>query len=426
MIDLEFLGKSLGGSDQAMSESDSQVGRLVALGRLFGWLGLIGFGGPQAHIAMQNAEVVERRGWLTATAFSDGLAMCELLPGPASTQMGIYIGYVRAGILGALVAGVAFILPAFVMVVGLAWAYFRFQALPQVSALFFGLAPVMIAIIVGFCWKLGRKAINDWLTGALAVFALFCGALTDFSTLLVLLGSGMIGLLFYGRKRLFGGMGMGFGFGFAQPWGAWAENAVICGLPLSASGFWSLERIETFCWPLFAFFFKVGAFIFGGGLVIIPLLEASVVDRFNWLTLNEFIDGVAIGQLSPGPVVITAAFIGYKVAGFLGALVATVGIFTPSFIFILAAAPLLLKLRDNLWLKDFLKGVKPAVVGVIAAATIPLGRTAFMHKSGLVSGGAIAIAITAFIALDRLKLQTWQVILAAGILGLAIYPLLAI
>jgi len=390
--------------------------RLWELVQIFSRLGVIGFGGPQAHIAMQNDEAVVRRQWLTQDQFSDGLAVCEMLPGPASTQMGIYLGYVRAGQLGALVAGFAFIAPALLIVITLSWAYFTFQALPQLEAIFFGISPVMIAIILGFCWKLGKKSIRDWFGVAIAIAAGLAVGLISLSPLLVFIVAGLIGLVLY-RPRS------------SSPQAFWVPLSVMAGMPLAAtptevltlSSFWGIERIGAFFWPLLSFFLKTGTFIFGGGLVIIPLLEFEVVDRLQWLTRTEFLNGIAIGQLSPGPVVLTAAFVGFKVAGILGALVASVGIFTPSFLFIMAGAPLLLRLRQNPWVKAFLSGVRPAVLGAIAAAAIPLAQTAILERSIVwLAIIATATAGLSLFALIRWKTPTWQLVLAGGLLGLII------
>ncbi|MEO1403805.1 MAG: chromate efflux transporter [Cyanobacteria bacterium J06635_1] len=397
-------------------DSESRALRLVALAKLFLKLGVLGFGGPQAHIAMASDEAVDRRGWLTPEAFSDGLAMCEMLPGPASTQMGIYIGYVRGGWLGALVAGFCFITPAFLIVVALAWVYFRFAQLPQLAALFFGLSPVMIAIILGFCWKLGRKSITDWVGVAISLATFALSLFSNLSTLLIFLICGGLGILVYGRRL---GAGLGAGLLLAQVQSVSPKPDV-----LAQSSFWGTERIAQFFGPLLFFFLKVGAFIFGGGLVIIPLLEFEVVERLHWLTRSEFIDGIAIGQLSPGPVVITAAFVGYKVAGVFGALVSTIGIFTPSFLFIMLAAPVLLRLRQNAWIQAFLKGVKPAVLGAIAAAAIPLGETAFFRSNSTLTVLAVAIGIAALIAIVRFRVTAWKLILAGALMGLMAYPLL--
>lgn len=391
--------------------------RLMELVKLFARLGVLGFGGPQAHIAMQNDEAVVRRQWLTQDQFSDGLAMCEMLPGPASTQMGIYLGYLYAGQIGALVAGLAFIAPAFLIVVALSWVYFRFQALPQLDAVFFGVSPVMIAIILGFCWKLGKKSIKDAPGVAIAIAVGLAIGLWSLSPLLLFLLAGALGMGLYRprQSRTGSSLWLPLAAGVALP------VAQTTAAPLTLASFWGTERIAVFFWPLLSFFLKVGTFIFGGGLVIIPLLEFEVVDRLAWLTRTEFLNGIAIGQLSPGPVVLTAAFVGFKVAGILGALVSTVGIFTPSFLFIMAGAPLLMRLRENAWVQAFLKGVRPAVLGAIAAAAIPLTQTAIV-ASGSVAAAVIAgaIAIAALVALIRFKTPTWQLVLAGAGLGLVV------
>ncbi|MEO1593563.1 MAG: chromate efflux transporter [Cyanobacteria bacterium J06632_22] len=389
--------------------------RLQNLVSLFIRLGCLGFGGPQAHIAMMNDEVVAQRGWLTQDQFTDGLAVCEMLPGPASTQLGIYIGYVRAGWIGALASGIAFIAPAFGIVVALAWVYFRFAQLPQLGALFFGLQPVMVAIILGFCWKLGKKAIKDWVGVAISIAMFLLSMTTTISTLLLFIAFGLVGLLVYGQ-RLTGGLGMGLLLSQAV--------ATAPGEVLSRASFWGTERLSEYLGPLFLYFLKTGTSIFGGGLVIIPLLEFEVVEKLQWLTRSEFIDGVAIGQLSPGPVVLTSAFVGYKVAGVIGALVAAVGMFTPSFLFIMLASPLLLRLRQNASIKAFLQGIKPAVLGAIAAAAIPLSQTAFGRETVSLSGLAIVVGLAALVAIIRFRVTSWKLILVGALIGLVGYPLL--
>ncbi|MBD2109410.1 chromate efflux transporter [Nodosilinea sp. FACHB-13] len=402
---------------------ESLSARLSELARLFLRLGAIGFGGPQAHIAMIHDEAVVRRGWLKEEQFLEGVAICEMLPGPASTQTGIYIGYLRAGQLGALVAGVCFILPAFLIVLTLSWAYFKFQGVPQIKDLFLGISPVVIAIIFGFCWKLGKKAIKDWQGVAIALTVLLVSLIFRVNILLLFLLAGLAGLIIYRPTA-------------PPPAGpsprtsAWLAPllpitqdipnllANLPADPVAVSSFWGLDRIQDYFVPLSTFFLKTGAFIFGGGLVIIPLLETAVVDDFGWMTPNQFIDGVALGELTPGPVVITAAFVGYKVAGALGALVATIAIFTPSFLFIMFASPFLVRLRRNPWVKSFLKGVMPAVLGAIAAAAIPLSVAALQQDTLPRTAVAIAIGLAALIALVQFRRPTWQLVPTGALIGL--------
>ncbi len=390
--------------------------KLRELSQLFLKLGVIGFGGPQAHIAMINDEAVVRRNWLTQEQFTEGVAVCEMLPGPASTQMGIYTGYIRAGQLGAIVAGLSFISPAFAIVVALSWGYFRFQGVPQIEALFLGVSPVVTAIILAFCWKLGKKAVKNWVGGAIAIAVFLIIVMFKFNVLLLFIASGIVGLLCFTPKPPSRSLGLFFPI---LPSTLSSINPEV----LTLSSFWGLERIEEFLLPLSLFFLKVGSFIFGGGLVIIPLLEFEVVEQLQWLTRTEFINGVAIGQLSPGPVVLTAAFVGYKVAGVLGALVSAIAIFLPSFAFIMFAAPLLLKIRGNPRVKSFLRGVTPAVLGAIAAAAIPLAQTALVQDKLSQSISASIILILALVALLRYKVPSWQLVLGGAISGLILAQL---
>ncbi|MBD2059977.1 chromate efflux transporter [Oculatella sp. FACHB-28] len=405
---------------EASLPASSLAARLKELARLFLRLGTIGFGGPQAHIAMIHDEAVVRRGWFTEEQFLEGVAVCEMLPGPASTQMGIYTGYIRAGQLGALVAGICFILPAFLIVLTLSWAYFRFQGVPQIDDLFLGISPVVIAIIFGFCWKLAKKGIKDWKGVAIALTVLLVTLLFQTNVLLQFILAGIVGLTVYRPESppaapsnrtsgwLFPLIPIMQGF----------PSAAIPAETLVLSSFWGLERIQEYFWPLTLFFLKVGSFVFGGGLVIIPLLEFEVVNQFQWLTQSEFIDGVAIGELTPGPVVITAAFVGYKVAGALGALVSAIAIFTPSFLFIMGAAPFLIRIRRNPWIRSFLKGVMPAVLGAIAAAAIPLAQAAILQETLGRTIVAAVVGVVALIALIRFKRPTWQLVPAGALVGL--------
>lgn len=386
--------------------------RLGELAKVFLKLGTIGFGGPQAHIAMANDEAVVRRQWLTPEQFTEGLAVCEMLPGPASTQMGIYIGYVRAGQLGALVSGFCFIAPAFMIVVALAWGYFHFQGLPQINAIFLGVSPVVIAIILAFCWKLAQKTLKDIVRFGIAIAIFILTLTTSINVLIQFMGAGLVGLWWF-RPR-----GRAFQGGWVPPMPLLLTK--LPSEPLALSSFWGLERISEFLLPLTTFFLKVGSFIFGGGLVIIPLLEFEVVKQLHWLTQTEFINGVAIGQLSPGPVVLTAAFVGFKVAGVLGALVSTIAIFAPSFAFIMLAAPLLRRARQNQWIRAFLQGVTPAVLGAIAAATVPLLRTTLTQPTLFYAIASGLIGIAALVALIRFKTPTWLLVPLGAGLGLIV------
>jgi chromate transporter len=416
---------------------------------LFLKLGIIGFGGPQAHIAMQHEEAVVRRGWLSEEAFTEGLALCEMLPGPASTQMGIYLGYVRAGHWGAIVSGVCFIAPAYLIVLLLSWGYFRFQNLPQVSALFLGVSPVVTAIVLAFCWQLGQKVLKGWQRLTLAIVVFLTTALTSVSVLFQFVICGVLGCFWFRspppppsqssdpsdspKSPDSPQSSQGSAFAplrlsppaYRPPLGrmmsAWLLPFVGTTVSVtSLSSFWGFDRLREFALPLGVFFLKVGTLIFGGGLVIIPLLEFEVVERFRWLTHTEFINGVAIGQLTPGPVVLTAAFVGYKVAGVIGSLIATIAIFLPSFLFILLATPLLLRLRQNPWIKAFLQGVTPAVLGAISAAVLPIAQASLIQPQWSQTVIALGILSASLLALIRFKTPTWQLVPAGAIVGLSL------
>ncbi len=437
----------------ASSSAPEPLGiRLRQLVRLFFRLGSTGFGGPQAHIAMQNEAAVQQYRWISEEDFLAGVAICEMLPGPASTQMGIFIGYWRAGILGALVAGCAFIVPAYGIELVLSWAYFRYQQVPQLSAVFLGIAPVVIAIIVAFCFKLGRKAIKSWIQMGIAIAAFF---VSPWNIFLTFIGAAIVGLVSLGPRTPWpphkgSSKDLKADFkqtGYSPPQAETSslitkpnQQLLIAGIPsllrwsisqtsvlatispdiLSVSSFWGLERISEYFWPLALFFLKVGSAVFGGGLVIIPFISTEVVDQLGWMTQAEFLDGVAIGQLTPGPVVLTAAFIGYKVAGFWGSLVATVAIFLPSFFFIMVATPVLLKIRHNPWIRATLKGITPAALGAIAAAAVSLGRGAFVQESWPLSLLTVVIAGLALMGLVRFKIPTWALVPMGAGLGLVI------
>ena len=455
----------------SMSESSESLSqRLQTLSAVFLKLGTVGFGGPQAHIAIQHEEAVVRRHWLTEEQFTEGLALCEMLPGPASTQMGIYLGYVRAGHIGAIVSGFCFIAPAFLIVLALSWGYFQFQGLPQVDALFLGISPVVTAIVLAFCWTLGKKVLKDWQRCAIAIGVFSLTAFTPMSILLQFLVAGFLGAIGFRSPppppdasvintsvavdpidasadpplqtpgdscdrllvsiqpsridKLIGQVGrfitrIGLTRRRSQPfWGAFLFPIFAISSTLPLSTVWGIDRCKTFGLPLALFFLKVGSLIYGGGLVIIPLLEFEVVERLQWLTHTEFINGVAIGQLSPGPVVLTAAFVGYKVAGVLGALIATIAIFLPSFIFIMAAAPVLLRLRHNARIKAFLQGVTPAVLGAIVAASIPIAQASLFQPNLADCVLALVILGVSLFALLKWKTPTWQLVLAGAIVGL--------
>ncbi len=362
---------------------------------VFGRLGIVGFGGPPAHLAMMETELVRRRGWVSSDEFLDGLALSQILPGPASTQMAIYIGYLRAGVRGAVAAGAGFILPAFVLLLGLSWAYVRYGSMPRVAGLFAGIAPAVLAILVAAAARLSSRVLTAWAQAAIAAAA-FGATMAKLPVAAVLVVAGLLGAWLFGPRSDRGRPGVP---------GAAALAAILIGADPAA---------------LLRFFLKVGALTFGGGFVIVPFIEQEVVERLHWLTSREFLDGLALGQMTPGPIVITAAFVGYKVAGFAGAAAATVGMFLPSFVLVLAAAPFLRHLRASPRVRAFLTGVNAAAIGAIFAAAATLLPGVLATRPGpmpLPDPLAAGIFVAALALLVRWKTDVVWVVAGAGILG---------
>ncbi|GAA0724933.1 chromate efflux transporter [Clostridium malenominatum] len=350
-------------------------------------IGLLGFGGPMAHIALMDSELVEKRKWSTKDEFLDGLAVCNLLPGPASTQLGIYMGYMRGGILGGILAGISFIFPAFIIITVLSYIYFKFGEIPSIAGVLYGINAVVIALISSSLLNMYKKTIA--IKSQFIIFLATTTAITLFKVNMI------VAMILAG----------------------------ICGIFLYSDSFKNKNHrnLHSIAFPLvftpllskmFIFFIKVGLFIYGGGLVIIPFIENEVVTKLGWLTQAEFLAGIALGQVTPGPVVITAAFIGYKVSGFIGALLSTVAIFLPSFIFILIAAPYLKKLKDIPWVKAALKGVNAGVIGSILSSII------LLIPAAIVDIPTLLFAVIGFISIIKYKLNVFWCVGISGLLGL--------
>jgi chromate transporter len=342
-----------------VSISSAQKGsQLPELLRLFGRLGVVGFGGPTAHIALMEDEVVTRRGWLDRDTFVEALAATNMIPGPNSTEMAIHVGHRRGGIAGALVAGVSFIFPAFVMMLVLSWAYFHWNDVGSVANVFDGLKPAVIAIMAVTLWRLFKSSVKD--APQLVIVAAVGGLAYAFAAWepLILLAAGVAGILLYLRP------------------------ASYPKIPFISVAAWPLILAAAFSWhphelgDLALVFLRAGGLLFGGGYVLIPLIQDAVTKQHVWLTRKQFLDGVALGQATPGPIVITATFVGYAAAGVLGAIVATICVFTPSFVFAIGASNFLQRVRSWKAATAFLRGVSPAVVGSIAAVSVQLGRSA--------------------------------------------------
>lgn len=359
--------------------------RLLEVAGIFLRLGVTAFGGPAAHIAMFHDEFVKRRKWLTDEHFLDLYGASNLIPGPSSTEMTMHIGYVRAGWGGLLVAGMCFILPAALIVTVLAWVYQMYGSTPAASGLLYGIKPVVIAIIAQAIWSLGRKALKSTLLGVVgaATFALYVAGLSEIA---LLFGAAIFVMIVLNVRR--------------------APTASVLLLPL-------VQIIPVTLNELFLTFLKIGAVIYGSGYVLLAFLRTDFIERLGWLTDQQLLDAVAIGQFTPGPLFTTATFIGYQVLGVPGAILATVGIFLPGFILVAITNPLIPKMRQNRWLAAFLDGVN------IAAIALMLGVTLQIAQSTLIDPLTVALTLIAAILLIRFKVNSTWLILGGGVIGLA-------
>lgn len=368
---------------------------LIELARLFLKLGIVAFGGPPAHIAMMEDEVVSRRGWLTREQFLDFLGATNLIPGPNSTEMAIHVGRIRAGWLGLLVAGASFILPSAVMVTALAWAYVRFGSLPQVAGLLYGVKPIVIALIVQAVFKLAKTAVKSTWIAVVGVFAAL-GTVLGVDQVAVLAGGGLLtGLVYWLRsgrrtsaKALFLS-GSGFS-AFAAPSGIAA----------------SFSRTA-----LFLVFLKIGAILFGGGYVLVALIRSNLVAGLGWISERQLLDAIAMGQVTPGPLSTTATFIGYLLAGVPGAVIATVAIFLPAFSFVAMSGPLVPRLRQSPVAGAVLDGVNVAALALIAVVSWQLFRAAVVDWTTLVLAGV------SFFLLFRYRVNSVWLMLGGAAIG---------
>jgi len=380
---------------------------LRELALLFLRLGTLAMGGPAAHIAMMEDEVVRRRKWLTHERFLDMLGVCNLIPGPNSTEMAIHIGQQQAGMAGLIVAGACFILPAAAIVLVIAWMYVRFGTMPQAVGLLYGIKPVIIAVVLQAMWGLGRVAIRSKMLAALAIVSLIA-ALLDVNDLIVLLGGG-VSMLAIRAFELRTGIGAAIA---AIPTVATrAPGAKGIGLAAAAAA------IPFSLTTLFLFFLKVGAVLFGSGYVLLAFLRTDLVDRLRWLTEAQLLDAVAVGQITPGPVFTTATFIGYLLGGFRGAVVATLGIFLPSFFFVSISGPLIPNLRRSALAGAFLDGVNVGAWALMAAVTLFLARAAIVDFTTLVLAAASAVVLI------RYRMNSAWLVIGGGLIGVAVTTL---
>jgi chromate transporter len=389
---------------------DDRRMRLGELARLFLRLGTVAFGGPAAHIAMMEDEVVRRRRWVSHEEFLDMIGACNLIPGPNSTEMAIHLGHRRAGFAGLAVAGACFAVPAVAITIVIAWAYVRFGSLPQVAGALYGIKPVIIAVVVQALWRLWPSAAR---TPSLIVITLGAtvAALLGFNEIAILFATGLLTIALYlGANREWSRGAVGAGTAApAMPstTATVAGGAAIAGAAVAP---FSLGK-------MFLIFLKIGSVLFGSGYVLIAFLQGDFVDRLHWLTRSQLLDAVAVGQFTPGPVFCTATFIGYLMGSTTGAIVATVGIFLPAFFFVAISGPLLPRLRRSPIAGAFLDGVNAASLALMIAVTWDLGREAIVDLT------TVALAILGAVALIRFRVNSVWLVIAGGVVGAALVHL---
>jgi len=363
-------------------------------------LGTLGFGGPVALCGLMEKELVVEKGWLTKEEMRDAIAVSQALPGPLAIQVGIFIAYLRGGFWGAWAGGWAFILPNFLIVAGLGALYVHFGGLSWMTAVFYGVSPAVIALILHSCWRLAKLGMEDWLQWLIAIACFGVTIWLPAEVAILFIGAGILGILYYGSPFR----------GGKEPTG------ILAFAPLAVGT--SKEPTLGVLGQLSAFFLKAGSLTFGSGLVIVPFLEKGLVQQYGWLDGREFLVAVAVGMMSPGPVVITATFIGYLVAGFWGSLVSTISIFLPSFILIPVVAPILVRHRGNANVQGFVKGAYAAAIGTILGACVLLGKIAIGDwLTALIATGSLAV-------LFRMKVSNPLLVGITAAIGLAAFPLL--
>ena len=368
-------------------------------------LGATAFGGPAAHIALMEEEFVRRRGWLSRDEFLDLLGATNLIPGPNSTEMAIHIGHRRAGWLGLLTAGICFILPAAILVTAMAWAYVRFGKVPEVAGLLYGVKPVIIAVVAQALWGLGKTVSKR---PPLAVLGLVAAGANWLGVheLLVLFGAGMLASA---------------GFWTAQA----RKRGAVFFVPLPGVGTFSPALLAAVMGAagaapftlggLFLYFLKIGSVLFGSGYVLLAFLQADLVERWHWLTEHQLLDAVAVGQITPGPLFTTATFIGYLLGGPVGALVATMGIFLPAFVFVAISGPLVPRIRASPTAGAFLDGVNAASVALMAVVSFRLGVAA------VVDWPTVLLAVAATVLLLKYRVNSVWLVLGGGVVGVVRY-----
>lgn len=368
-------------------------------------LGSIGFGGPVALVGYMHRDLVEEKGWISESDYNEGLALSQLAPGPLAAQLAIYLGYVHYHILGATLVGLAFVLPSFLMVVALGWAYTLYGGLNWMQAVFYGVGASVIGIIAYSSYRLTAKSIgSDWLLWAIYIVAAAVTVITESEHVLLFLAAGILVWLVK-----------------TPPKGWWRSNRLtglafvplvplLAGVPVGSPGI---------LWKIFVFFAEAGAFVFGSGLAIVPFLYGGVVKEYQWLNAQQFLDAVAVAMITPGPVVITTGFIGFLVAGFSGACVAALATFVPCYLLTVIPAPYFKKYGKRPGIVAFVEGVTTAAIGAITGAVIVLGRRSLTDLPTIL----MALLTLALLWKFKKKVPEPAIVLAAAVIGLVLYPL---
>ncbi len=379
-------------------------------------LGTLGFGGPVALVGYMHRDLVERRGWISEAEYKEGLTLAQLMPGPLAAQLAIYLGYVHYRITGATLVGVAFVLPSFLMVVGLGWAYQAYGGLSWMQAVFYGVGASVIGIITISAYKLTRKTIGtDWLLWVIYLVSAAVTITTESEWIVLFLGAGLITWLVRTPPK--------FGAGKS---GAGTTAAVLAIWPLGAA----TPAMPAFDWgklgTIALFFTKAGAFVFGSGLAIVPFLRSGVVQEYGWMDDRQFLDAVAVAMITPGPVVITVGFIGYHVQGLAGATVAALATFLPCYLFTIIPAPYFKKHGQRPGIVAFVDGVTAAAIGAIAGSVVVLARRTMFDDAGALEFSKILVmAATIFLLWKFKKLPEPVIVFGAALVGLVVFPLVS-
>lgn len=386
-------------SPNAMGHAQLQPSSLGAFLRYFLYLGTVGFGGPIALAGYMQRDLVEGRRWISDRDYMEGLALAQLAPGPLAAQLAIYLGWARARTLGATLVGVALVLPSFLMVLALGAVYVRFGGLPWMQGAFHGIGAAVIAIIARSVVKLARMTIGrDVLLRTICLVSALATAWTESEIFWLFVGCGALAVVVKTRPRF-----SVTAASMVLPCPAWLTLASVPGTSIGV------------LWIILCYFTKAGLVVFGSGLAVVPFLHGGVVQQFGWLTERQFLDAVAVSMITPGPVVITVAFIGYLVAGLAGAVVAAIGIFLPTWLTVVVAAPYFHRVAGNRSVKAFVDGVTAAATGAIAGAAFVLGRRAILDVPTV----SIALAALALLLIPR-RLPEPVLIVAAGVVGVLV------